>query len=293
MTFTLAANFRCATGECPRWHNDEQRLYWTDIPAGKLYYYEPDTGKSSCCYEDRPVGGFTIQADGSLLLFRDRGNVVSFRHGKIERTILEGIPGLETTRFNDVIADPEGRVFAGTMSFGGVNNGQLLRFEPDGRYVQISEGHGTPNGMGFSPDLSKFYFTDSRLRRIYSFDFDRQNGALSNQGIWQEIAASSVKEVGRSDGMTVAEDGCIWSARIEAGLVVRYSPSGETLERFELGTPQVTSVAFGGRDLNELYVTSAGGTPEAPGSDQAGALFKLAVPHRGREEFRSRIALKA
>src|SRR5690606_32679683 len=112
------------------------------------------------CYDDRPVGAMTIQADGQLLLFRDKGNVVTFRDGRVTGTIIDAIAGLEETRFNDVIADPEGRVFAGTMSFGGdrsVHNGRLYRIERDGSYAVVSDGHGTPNSMGFTPDLKQMY----------------------------------------------------------------------------------------------------------------------------------------
>ncbi|MDX2052603.1 MAG: SMP-30/gluconolactonase/LRE family protein [Polyangiaceae bacterium] len=291
MSASIVAQFNCATGECPRWHTDERRLYWTDIPSGRLYYFDHRTGESCCCYEGRPVGGFTIQADGSLLLFRDQGNVVVFKHGEKERTIVSHIPGLETTRFNDVTADPEGRVFAGTMSFGGQNNGKLLRIDCDGKHALISDGHATPNGMGFTPDLSQLYFTDSRLRRIYLLEFNRSTGELSNPKIWQEIAATDVPLVGRSDGMAVASDGSVWSARMEAGVVIRYSPAGVALERHEIGTPMVTSVTFGGPELDEVYVTSAGGKASQPISETAGALFKIRADARGRAEFRSRVGL--
>ncbi len=291
MTAEIVAHFHCQTGECPRWHTDEQRLYFTDIGTGRLYSFNPRSGESRCCYEGRPVGGFTIQADGSLLLFRDRGNVVVLRDGLVSHTLVESIPGLETTRFNDVIADPEGRVFAGTMSFGGVANGKLLRFDRDGRPEVVSEGHATPNGMGFSPDLRRLYFTDSRLRRIYVLAYDRATGQATAPAIWQEMEPGQVATAGRSDGMTVAADGTIWSARLEAGLVARYAPDGTLLERFPIGTPMVTAVAFGGPGLDELYVTSAGGKPDAGPDDGAGALFRLRGLAQGRAEFRSRLGL--
>jgi sugar lactone lactonase YvrE len=289
MTAEIVAHFHCQTGECPRWHTDEQRLYWTDIGTGRLFTFDPRTGESRCCYQGRAVGGFTIQADGSLLLFRDQGNVVIFRDGQVGPTVVESIPGLETTRFNDVIADAEGRVFAGTMSFGAGSNGKLLRLEGDGHVEVVSEGHGTPNGMGFSPDLSKLYFTDSRLRRIYVLAYDRASGAADRPEIWQQMTPEQVPTAGRSDGMTVAADGTIWSARLEAGLVARYAADGTVLETFAIGTPMVTAVTFGGTQLNELYVTTAGGKPDAGSGDRAGALIRLRVAAQGRPEFRSRL----
>jgi D-xylonolactonase len=224
-------------------------------------------------------------------LFRDRGNIVSYdaQHQRQTCTIVDEIPDLTETRFNDVIADPEGRVFAGTMSFGERRNGRLYRLERDGRVELVSDGHATPNGMGFSPDLSTFYFTDSRLRRIYAFDYDRVDAALENQRIVSEVDIEDVERIGRSDGMTVDADGFIWSARIGAGCVLQLEPDGRLAARHDLPTKRVTSLAFGGADLCELFVTSAGGNDKAKHGSYAGALFSLKPGAKGRVEFLSSI----
>ena len=126
----LIADYRCEVGENPLWHPDEQKLYWTDIPRGHLFRYDPATDEHERCYDGPPVGGFTLQEDGALALFMERGAVRTWRDGFID-TIVEDIPRERTSRFNDVIADPKGRVFGGTMS---TENqlGRLYRVEPDG-----------------------------------------------------------------------------------------------------------------------------------------------------------------
>ena len=79
----LIADYACETGENPLWHPVERRLYWIDIPTGRLFRYDPATGHHEQCYQGRIVGGFTIQADGSLLLFMDRGTIALWRDGGV------------------------------------------------------------------------------------------------------------------------------------------------------------------------------------------------------------------
>src|SRR5690606_40390823 len=97
----LIADYQCVTGEGPLWHPTEQRLYWADIPTGRMFRYDPKTGQHEQFYSDEVVGGFTIQDDGALLLFMARGAVKIWRDGQLE-TILDEIPDERETRFNDV-----------------------------------------------------------------------------------------------------------------------------------------------------------------------------------------------
>src|SRR5690606_18114921 len=102
----LIADYNCINSEGPLWHAAEKRLYWTGIETGRMFWYEPGSNKHEQCYEGEKVGGFTIQADGKLLLFRTKGNVVTYKDGKVQDTIIESIPEAVTGRFNDVITDP-------------------------------------------------------------------------------------------------------------------------------------------------------------------------------------------
>ena len=151
------ADYACHIGEGPLWHAAEKRLYWVDILSPRFFAYNPSTGETKEYRQVRPVGGFTIQADGSLLLFRDRGNIVTSHNGREVATIVDFISGEETQRFNDVIADPEGRVFAGTLTISGDwidvtrRTGRMYRIERDGSYRVLFDGIGISNGMGFSP----------------------------------------------------------------------------------------------------------------------------------------------
>ena len=114
LTPELIADYECVVGEGPMWHPLEKRLYWGDIVTGRLFRYDPATGQHEQIYSGDLVGGFTVQADGALLLFGAKGSVRIWREGALT-TVIDEIPEDRDTRFNDVIADPEGRVFCGTM----------------------------------------------------------------------------------------------------------------------------------------------------------------------------------
>lgn len=280
----MIADYACGTGENPLWHPDEKRLYWTDISTGRLFWYDPQTGHHQQCYDGPWVGGFTIQTDGLLCLFMDKGAILTWSDGFVD-TIVPEIHEEVQSRFNDVIADPEGRVFGGTMATD-ERPGRLYRIDPDGSYEIVLDDCGGPNGMGFTPDLTKMYFTDSVDRTIWLFDYDRSSGSLSNR---REFASITPEE-GSPDGMTVDAEGCVWSARWGGGCVARYDADGELMQTLQIPADPVSSVIFGGEDLRDLYVTTAGGSNRDAGSHD-GALFRLRPGGTGVPEFRSRIRL--
>ena len=285
----LIADYACVTGEGPLWHPDEKRVYWVDIPKGRLFRYTPVTGEHEKCFESSTtnggaLGGFTIQEDGALLLFMARGAVKLWREGELT-TIIDEIPDEATTRFNDVITDPEGRVFCGTMPTQS-RLGRLYRLDPDRTLTKLLDGIGVSNGMGFTPDLQHLYYTDSPTRNIYRFDYDRATGAISNQRVFVQTPDRE----GVPDGLTVDAEGYVWSARWDGGILVRYTPDGEEALRIAFPARKVSSVTFGGPDYTDIYVTTAGGDQKAREGDGAGALFRLRLGIQGKPEFRSKIS---
>ena len=280
--------------ENPLWHPEQKYLYWTDIPAGKMYRYFPDTGNYEQIYEGETVGGFTMQADGGLLLFKTKGTVEIWREGKIT-TIIPEIPAAKNTRFNDAIADPEGRVFSGIMGTD-ENEGKLYRIDRDGSYRVVVEDLLLPNGMGFSTDYKYFYLTDSDRRTIYRFNYDRATGDLSNQ----EVAITTPEDEGVPDGMTVDTEGYIWSARWNGCGIYRYSPDGKQVMNLELPVPKVSCITFGGDNYDRLFISSARGEEKcgslqdkwsSANANPSGDIFHHQIGIKGRPEFFSRVAL--
>jgi D-xylonolactonase len=281
------ADTTCKTGEGPLWHRGESRLYWVDIPAGRLYRFDPSThGYEQMLEVEGAIGGFTVQADDSLLLFLSGGAIAVWRQGESLQYLVDGIDVERESRFNDVIADPAGRVFCGTMA-GPAGSGRLYRLDTDGSLTELLDGIGCSNGMGFSPDRRTLYHIDSPTRQVSRFDWDEATGELTDRQVFVDTS----DEDGVPDGMTVDADGFVWCARWGGGCLVRYSPDGVENRRITFPVRKVSSAGFGGVDLDELYVTTAGGDDRVVEGAGAGALFRLRPGVRGLPEFRSRVCL--
>ena len=287
MEVELVVDCRCHLGEGPLWHPVEKCLYWLDILRGLVFVYDPSSNTHHVVYEGEPVGGMTLQADGSLLFLMAKGIIANWRKGKL--TILTQIKDAyeQERRFNDAIADPMGRVYAGTMSLQDYT-GRLYRINTDGTVVLLLENVKISNGMAFSPDHKKLFFTETKASKIHVFDYEQTTGSLENQRTFTDIPQE--EEEGLADGLTIDSQGYLWSARFGGSTVVRYSPNGAEERRIHIPTRNVTSLTFGGDNLDDLYVTTAVGQ-DRPADPLAGALFKSKPGIRGMAQFVSRICL--
>jgi len=274
------ANYHCHTGENPLWDDERQLVYWTDIPNGRLFRYDARTGKHEQIYAGEPVGGFTLQTDGSLLLFQVNRFSLLKPDGSTQ-ILVDGIDE-DMARFNDVIADPKGRVYAGTIGKS-KQSGGLYLVAADGAVRNLFKGTGCSNGMGFSPHRKHFYWTCTTTRTIFRFDYHPATGELTDRHELIRIG----KDEGVPDGLTVDAEGNLWSARWDGFGIYRYTPSGERIGKIEFPVAKVSSVIFGGPDLDELYVTTAGGSDDADTAD--GTLYRVKVAARGLREFRSNV----
>ena len=281
-----------SNAENPLWHPYHQYLYWTDIPCGEMFRYYPQTNTYERIYSGQPVGGFTIQTDGSLLLFKTAGTVEIWNAGKIT-TVIDSIPEAKDTRFNDAIADPEGRVYSGIIATENTD-GKLYRVELDGSYDVVVDDLLLPNGMGFDRDYTCLYLTDSESHTIYRFDYDRTTGNLSDRQILIEIPESE----GVPDGLTVDSQGYIWSARWDGGHLYRYSPDGKEMMRIPFPTGKVSCVTFGGENYDRMFISTARDGDKCVSvrdkwsqDNPAGDIFHLQTGIKGRPELLSRICL--
>ena len=242
-------------GESPVWDARQRRLLWLDQATGTIFEATPDRqGRLHETHRwelQRPVaaiilrrsGGFAVAAGSDILLFDENS-------GRTSPFVTLDIDP-QRARINEVKCDPQGRLWAATLAvdFTSAAAG-LYRIDPDRSATPILSGLRVGNGMDFSPRGDMFYFTDSLTQRVDAFDFDASAGTIAGR-------RSVVRfEQCAPDGLTVDREGCLWIAAAAASEVRRYTSAGVLLTRVRIGTPGVTSCAFGGPGLQFLFATS-------------------------------------
>lgn len=275
-------------GENPLWNPDDRRLYWTDNRSQRVHRLDPAAGAAEVVVEGQSFYAFTLQADGSLLLFMDRTRVGAAQPGGAVQVVIDGLPREREARFNDVVADRSGRVVAGVIPAEG-GTGSLYSVGPDASATLLEGGLEMPNGMAFSSDDRLLYVAETRGRRIALFDYDLDSGTVSNRRVFLDLSGVE----GSPDGITLDADGCLWVALAGGWSVVRYDPSGEEMTRVEFPARKITSIGFGGDDLATAYVTTSSreSTPGEEIGPEGGALFAFRPGVAGVLEHRSRVSV--
>lgn len=282
-------------GECPVWDEKVQRLYWTDLVNSHVYIFDPVNGANIGYNVGGVMGALVLCVKSGLMLASDTG--FSFFDPATGSLEVKNDPesALSAHFFGDGKCDPQGRFWAGTYHQDIKDPvGCLYSLEADFSVKKRSEKMILPNGLAWSADHRKFYHIDSVEKCVYVCDYDLTSGEIGNRRILKRFDADRQLP----DGMTIDTDGFLWIALYNSGKVVRVNPaSGEIV--FEVFVPQsrqVTSCTFGGRDFDELYITTAKevggpyGIPERELSSEknAGALFRVKVPFRGLPAVRFR-----
>ena len=284
----LLVDARATVGEGPVWDERIGRLYWVDILAGLVHRTDPATGADETFPVGRSVGAVALREDGSLVAAVEDGfGLLHPATGAFELIVSVGADD-PSTRMNDGKVDPAGRFWAGTMAFDAhTGRGELYRLDPDLTVTRMLSGVTISNGLDWTADGRTMYYIDTPTGSVDRFDFDLKPGAISGRRPAVVIPPSA----GWPDGMALDAEGYLWVALWEGWAVQRYVADGRLDRRIELPAEQVTSVAFGGPDLDELFITTgregfpANGKPNQP---QAGGLFRCRPGVRGRPAHRFR-----
>lgn len=268
----VALEVHAELGEGPVWDEREQRLYFVDIVGHRVHILWPGTGEHRSFDVDRAVGAVVLRDDGGLVLAAHDAFLVAGHDGSgIEPFGTFRADG-QQVRFNDGKVDPRGRFFAGTMAHTGDNwNGALYMLQPDGNVSVLLEDVGVSNGLAWSADERTFYYIDTRRGSVDAFDLDIDTAAITNRRVVAKITD------GGPDGMAIDSEGCLWVACWGGRRVERLDPAdGRRLDVVRVPATNVSSVAFGGPGLDDLYITTAReGLSEAQLADEphAGDLF--------------------
>ena len=252
----------CTLGEGPVWDARDQSLYWVDIPEGRVHRLAAD-GSLSNWDTGQPVGAVVPRASGGLVVaVRDGFMALDPVSGAL--TMLAEVemdqPG---NRMNDGSCDRAGRFFAGTMAFDeSPEAGALYRLDPDLTVTTLLTGVGISNGIGWSPDEQLMYYIDSPAHQVDVLDYDAATGQIGGRRPFKVVGEGEIVP----DGLTVDAEGGVWVAVWEGYALLHLDPGGQLIETVDLPAARVTSCAFGGPDLDRLYITTADGPGESGGA---------------------------
>ena len=276
MSVSIFDNTQCLLGEGPLWHPEREQFFWFDIKNKSLHSNLDGKTTTQSFDEFVSAAGWV---DRDTLLMASETGLYRYDIGSGERSLVAPLEADNpTTRSNDGRADPFGGFWIGTMGKEGQDNaGAIYRFyrgELRTLYPDIS----ISNSICFSPDRKFAYFTDTRVGKIMRQPLDPDHGWPQGE----PTVLIDLTVVGlHPDGSVVDAQGCIWNAQWGAARVSKYSADGQFLSQVDLPADQTTCPAFGGPDLTDLFVTSAG--EGAKGADQ-GKTFLVSGAGKGQAE---------
>ena len=242
-------------GEGPIWWNDQ--LVYVDIEDHKLVILDPETGEEQSWNVGERIGTVVPRASGGVLYAGDSGIVALDLSTGAKQHLADPEPKKRATnRFNDGKCDPAGRFWAGTISLvKSIGDAALYMLDHEGTLHLKVDKVTNSNGICWSADATTMYYIDTMTKQVRAYDYDNASGAISNASIAVDTAAHGYDS--SPDGMTIDADGNLWVAFCHGGCVTCFDPNnGQALRKVELPCLETTACAFGGPNLDRLFVTT-------------------------------------
>ena len=279
MKTEILYDVKATLGEGPAWDEKTQTLYWVDILGKRIY-----AGGEVLTELDDYIGCLAPTQNGHLIVGK-RASFVDFDPATSQQTVLVTLPESATNRMNDGKCDPAGRLIAGTMDMNETDpTGSVYSYDGKSNRVLFRDVT-ISNGMAWSADHKTFYYIDTPTCEVRAYDYDVKTGEIANR----RKAFDVPKSLGWADGMTSDTEGNLWIAMWGGAQVTRWNPNtGQLLEQIPVPALQSSCPVFGGKNRNELYVTSARkGMSESDLSKYplSGGLFKVETKYEGMPTF--------
>lgn len=276
---------RSTLGEGPLWHPEHERLYWFDIPIGRLHVCNRLGGQHHCWDFGEPASA-AGWIDQNTLLVATASGLQKFDLPTGQwRSVVEMEADNQRTRSNDGRIGPDGSFWIGTMARdGSPGAGAFYRFH-GGQLDQLMAPVSIPNATCFSPDGRMAYLADTRKQIIWRWPLDSAGNPMGEPEVHINLRDQNINP----DGAVCDSEGYLWNAQWGAWRVARYDPNGMLDRVIELPAAHITCPAFGGSDLKTLFVTSAtDGLSEKDMEKQpdAGMVFAVEVDVAGLPENR-------
>ena len=277
MRIEIIADVKPVLGEGPVWDVDQQRLYWVDSLGCRVFRCTARGSEFRSWLVPAPIGSMAIRADGAgaVLALATGIHLLDFADGSVT-AVADPEPGRPANRLNDGKVDRRGRFVFGSMDTGEEEaSAALYSLDRDLRIRRLDDGVVISNGPCWSPDGAVFYFGDSATGVISRYAYDQDTGAVSDKRPFVTVDGT---DGATCDGSTVDAEGLLWNALVYGGRIVRYAPDGSVDREIAMPVRKVTSVMWGGPDLDILFVTSMARPPLPRHPDDpvaAGSLFAV------------------
>jgi L-arabinonolactonase len=276
----LVLDCRNTLGEGVLWDPRSRRVWWTDIHGKKLWSYDPAARTAASFDVPSRVASFAPRARGGFLVAFAEGFALYDLASGERRDLAAFEPDLPGTRLNDGRTDRAGRFVAGGYDEAGDRPiTSVWRVDADGSATRLFGEVTCANATCFSPDGRTMYFADSPRRLLEAVPYDPATGAVGARR-----ALASIRGPGLPDGACTDAAGYLWVAIWQGGRVERWSPEGRLDRTVEVPVQKPTCCAFGGEDLDILYITtSREGSTEAELEHQptSGGLYAFRPGVRG------------
>ncbi|MBU3012828.1 SMP-30/gluconolactonase/LRE family protein [Polaribacter vadi] len=275
-TATLAYKTKAVLGEGAIWNYKTQELYWVDIEGKQLNVFNPKSKENKVLKTKSRIGTVVpFTKEEVLIALEDGVHKMNLNSGEsaLFTNMKNELPG---SRLNDGKCDPAGRFWVGSMHFNQLKNkANLYTITSENTLVKKVDSVTISNGIVWTSDKKIMYYIDTPTSSIKAFDYDNKTGEITNGKVVVKIPES----LGFPDGMTIDEENMLWVGMWNGNAVIRFNPiNGKVISKIEVPAHNITSCAFGGENLDILYITSASVdmTPEEVKKyPLAGSVFKI------------------
>ena len=242
-------------GEGAFWNHKTQELYWVDIEDKKFNIYNPSS------VTNRSISMPSLI--GTVVPYQENEAVVALLDGiyKVdlqteELNILSDVESnMPENRFNDGKCDPNGNLWVGSMHFEQSRpNASVYKINEQGETVKMIDSVTISNGIVWTKDAKTMYYIDTPTGNIMGYDYDNKTSTVSNG----RIAVKVEEDLGYPDGMAIDENDMLWVGMWNGNAVAHFDPrSGKLVSKILVPAHNVTSCAFGGENLDILYITTS------------------------------------